>query len=249
MKKASNLYYKQNPFEYIGELGVQSYPNPSGIYPYHLGPSDSLEGWQFKASYFDSPMRLSEGTWHVRSTMEIKRSNLHIVGSGYHTVFQAIPTNSSISDGLLKISGNNVIIEGVRFDDGGIVMDGLITGSSVTSLTLRGCWFDASVSTYLTKMTLADSLVIEKCVGTHTGGSGAGLYALDSDDVMIQNNRVTSVRNGVNLDSTNTAVAAQRCNEGIVVGNHVGASGIIRYNSGGSHRVLANNVNATLTTY
>jgi hypothetical protein len=249
LKKIPNLYYRQNAFEYIGEAGVQSYQDPSSIYPYHLDPSNSLEGWQFKGAYLSAPMRLSPGTWHVRSTLTIKKDNLQIIGSGYHTVLQVSSSPFSVATGILAITGDNVLIEGVRFEGGSASMLGMIAASTVDSLTIRNCWFSSSGATNSLWFHHADKLTIENCVFSQTKASSDGMYILDSDDVMVKNNRVTATRNSINLDSTDVAVAAQRCNEGIAVANHVGVSGVIRYNASGSHRVLANNVNATLTAY
>ena len=79
-------------------------------------------------------------------------------------------------------------------------------------------------------------------------------YLLDCDDAIIENNRMNQPGgysgNVINLDSTGTGAADTRCNFAIVAGNHVGASGVIRYNNSPTvHRVAANNTNATLTAY
>tara|TARA_R100000808_G_scaffold22139_1_gene48039 strand:+ start:154 stop:903 length:750 start_codon:yes stop_codon:yes gene_type:complete len=249
MKKVPNLYFWKNSFEYIGEQGVQAYQNTSTNYPYHLGPSDSPEGWQFKTAFAESPMRLSAGTWHVNRTMTLKRDNLQIIGSGYHTVMQVNSSKANVSSGIFAITGDNVLIEGVRFEGGVAGTSGLISASRAINLTIRNCWFTSSGATNLFYGNHADTLTIENCVFTQTKASSDAVYILDSDDVMVKNNRVTATRNHINLDSTNTAVAADRCDQGVVVANHVGVSGVIRYNTSGNHRVLANNASATLTAY
>ena len=222
MKKVPNLYFWKNPFEYIGEQGVQAYQSTSTNYPYHLGPSESPEGWQFKAAFSESPMRLSAGTWHVNKSMILKQDNLQVIGSGYNTVFQVNSSKADVSSGIFAIIGDNILIEGVRFEGGAAGARGLVSAISASSVTIRNCWFTSSSD---------------------------AVYILDSDDVMVKSNRVAATRNHINLDSTNTGVAADRCDQGVVVANHVGVSGVIRYNTSGNHRVLANNASATLTAY
>ena len=249
MKKVPNLYFWKNSFEYIGEQGVQAYQSTSTNYPYHLGPSESPEGWQFKAAFSQSPMRLSAGTWHVNKTMTLKQDNLQIIGSGYNTVFQVNSSKADVSSGIFVISGDNILIEGVRFEGGAAGARGLISALSVSNLTIRNCWFTSSGATSLFYGDHADTLTIEDCVFTQTKATSDAVYILDSDDVIVKSNRVAATRNHINLDSTNTGVAADRCDQGVVVANHVGVSGIIRYNTSGNHRVLANNASATLTAY
>ena len=89
--------------------------------PLRLTPRDDISKMGVKAYFSQSPMLLSPGMWSVYGLMGItSNNNIHIIGSGYHTIFRCGVRNT---DGVLSITGNDVVIDG-HF--GGNLADNLI---------------------------------------------------------------------------------------------------------------------------
>jgi len=220
--------------------------------PHRLTPYDDLSYQESKAYFSRSQMILSAGEWTVHSAMVMDSDNgIYITGSGYHTVLKCGPNNST---GVMVVNGDDVVIENIKFSrttdsvtpDVGALLH--VTGERVV---IRNCWFDASNALNAITASVADNLTVESCV--IDGGAGDIVYVLDSDNTMVKENRMIPAAgwgaNAIFLASTNTAVVAQRCNDGIIVGNHVGSGSRIRHNNTGAHMLAGNNTSAILVGY
>ena len=220
--------------------------------PHRLTPYDDLSYQESKAYFSQSQMILSAGEWTVHSAMAMDSNNgIYITGSGYHTILKCGPDNR---EGIMVVNGDDVVIENVKFSrttDSRVPDVGSLLHVTGERVVIRNCWFDASNALNAITANVADNLTIESCV--FAGGAGDIVYVLDSDNTMVKNNRITPAGgwalNTINLASTNTAVAAQRCNDGIVVGNHVGSGMRIRHNTTGAHMLAGNNTSAILVAY
>jgi hypothetical protein len=251
--------------ETVLDQSVYVYPDLQRQADFRLTPRENPQKWQNHVHYSYGPMLLSPGQWTIQSQLEISNDNLHMKGVGYWT---SLAIGGQNTTGTLLISGDNVIIENIRFTRETVLptrersgrsgtATSLVTGGNYidvrgSNVTIRNCWIDCTNGAVGVYARIADKLTIENCIVD--GGSGDMFYLLDCDDAIIENNRMNQPGgysgNVINLDSTGTGAADTRCNFAIVAGNHVGASGVIRYNNAtGSHQVAANNANATLTTY
>jgi hypothetical protein len=213
---------------------------------WRLNAREDFAAWSSHPHFAESPVLLDVGQWSIHNNITISKSNIHISGFGYHTVIKAGTTNA---DGILTISGDNVIIENVRFWKEN-ALDALMLHITGNSVTIRNCWFDGNANTNCILANVADKLTVDSCY--FNGGTRDIIYVLDSDESVISNNRVVPPAGfggiAIHLASTNTAVAADRCNDAIVSNNHVGAH-VIRYNNTGLHVIADNNNTATTTGY
>ena len=252
MRRPFVKHQRFNRHEINNDGTVYGYRDQERGIPFRASPRDDIAKLAVNRHFSRSPLYLSDGLWSVYSPMNItSNNNIHIIGTGYHTVLRCGVDNAS---GALDITGNDVTIEGVRFvrdstsptPDRGVLMT--LRGSRVT---IRNCWFDASNALTAISGTLTDKVTIESCI--FEGGAGDIIYLKDSDDAMVKNNRFVPAagrtQNVVFLDSTDTGVVAERCNDCVVVGNHVGGVYDIRYNTTGAHAVIGNNTSANLVTY
>lgn len=231
---------------------VYGYRDQESGVPFKASPRDSIGKLAVNRYFSRSPLYLSAGLWSVYSPMRVTSDNkIHIIGEGYHTVLRCGTENAT---GILNVTGEEVTIEGVRFvrDSTSTTVDrGVLLSISSDRITIRNCWFDAGNALTAISGTLVDKVTIESCI--FEGGAGDIIYLKDSDDAMVKNNRFVPAagrtQNVINLDSTNVAVAAERCNDCVVVGNHVGGVYDIRYNASGAHAVVGNNTSANLVAY
>jgi hypothetical protein len=205
-------------------------------------PKDQVDTWISHPHFREAPILLDYGRWDVHSPLLMSADNTHLIGSGYHSVIRMGSANQTFA---MNISGNGVVIENVRFvrDIAPTVYLLQITGEDVT---IRNCWFESSGASGCILANVADRLTIDSCIVS--GGARDMIYVLDSDESVITDNRLIPPAGygafAINLDSTNTAVAAQRCNDAIVANNHIGAHAI-RYNNTGVHLIADNNNTAT----
>ena len=249
------------PRQYLGKRQGSSITEGNMVYqfedlvntlPQRLTPYNDLSYQESKAYFSQSQMILSAGEWTVHSAMVMDSDNgIYITGSGYHTILKCGPNNTA---GVMVVNGDDVVIENVKFSrttDSRVPNVGSLLHVTGERVVIRNCWFDASNALNAITATVADNLTIESCV--IDGGAGDIVYVLDSDNTMVKNNRITPAGgwalNTIHLASTNTAVVAQRCNDGIVVGNHVGGAFRIRYNTSGAHMVAGNNTSMIPAAY
>jgi hypothetical protein len=248
MKKPPVLYYSKNPSEFTHSDLVFKYQDMANNSPTRLTPVDQIDKWQTKAHFREAPMLLSPGEWTVHKTLALTKPSLKITGAGYHTVFKASKVNTS---GILSIAGEGTRISGIRFlmdtYGGGKVVEVLDNANGVT---ISNCAFFCTQAAYGVYANLASNLTIENCY--FTSGTNDVIYVLDSNNVVIRNNRIIPGSGvEINLASTTAGTVGDQSNFGIVLGNHVGA-GSIRYNTtatSGNHQISGNNANATLVTY
>lgn len=220
--------------------------------PFTATPRDELTKLQTRGYFTEAPLLLSAGAWTAHSPIEITSStSIHMIGSGFHTSIRCGARNSA---GAMLLSGSGITIENMRFvrdSNSGVPDAGFLLLLRASSITIRNCWFDGRNALNAIHGTLSDKTTIESCI--FSGGAGDIIYLRDSDDAMIKNNRFIPAggwtNNAINLDSTNTAVAAERCNDCVVVGNHVGGPHRIRYNTSGAHAVASNNTAAVIVNY
>ena len=223
--------------------------------PQRLTPYNDLSYQESKAYFSQSQMILSAGEWTVHSAMVMDSDNgIYITGSGYHTILKCGPNNTA---GVMVVNGDDVVIENIKFSrttDSSVPNVGSLLHVTGERVVIRNCWFDASNALNAITATVADNLTIESCV--IDGGAGDIVYVLDSDNTMVKENRIVPVAgwdsvayNAIFLASTNTGVVAQRCNDGIIVGNHVGSGSRIRHNNTGAHMLAGNNTSAILVGY
>lgn len=252
MRIPAKIYRKKQAHDLSRDNLVYQFEDLVNTLPHRLTPRDDLSYQESKAYFADSQMILSAGEWTVHSAMDIDSNNgIYITGSGYHTILNCGTRNTA---GIMVVNGNDVVIENIKFSrttDSAIPDVGSLLHVTGQRVVIRNCWFDASNALNAITAAVADNLTIESCV--FDGGAGDIVYVLDSDNTMVKNNRITPAGgwalNTVNLASTNTAVVAQRCNDGIVVGNHVGSAMRIRHNTTGAHMVAGNNTSAVLVAY
>ena len=252
MRRSFVKHQRFNRHELNRDGTVYSYRDQERGIPFRASPRDAIGRLSVNRYFSRSPLRLSDGLWSVYSLMNITSDNkIHIIGSGYHSVLRC-GTGNDI--GILNVSGAEVTIEGVRFvrDSTSATADvGVLLNLRGNRATIRNCWFDAGNAQTAFSGTLADKVTIESCI--FEGGAGDIIYLKDSDDAMVKNNRFVPsagrTQNVINLDSTDVAVAAERCNDCVVVGNHVGGVYDIRYNVSGAHAVVGNNTSANLVAY
>lgn len=252
MRIPAKIYRKKQAHDLSRDNLVYQFEDLVNTLPHRLTPRDDLSYQESKAYFADSQMILSAGEWTVHSAMDIDSNNgIYITGSGYHTILNCGTRNTA---GIMVVNGNDVVIENIKFSrttDSTIPDVGSLLHVTGQRVVIRNCWFDASNALNAITAAVADNLTIESCV--FDGGAGDIVYVLDSDNTMVKNNRITPAGgwalNTVNLASTNTAVVAQRCNDGIVVGNHVGSAMRIRHNTTGAHMVAGNNTSAVLVAY
>jgi hypothetical protein len=248
----AKIHRKKQGHSLSGENLVYHFEDLVNTLPHRLTPRDDLSYQESKVYFSESQMILSPGEWTIHSAMTMDSDNgIYITGSGYHTILKCGPKNR---EGVMVVNGDDVVIENVKFSrtTDSIVPDlGSLLHVTGERVVIRNCWFDASNALNAITANVADNLTIESCV--FDGGAGDIVYVLDSDNTMVKNNRITPAGgwalNTIHLASTNTAVVAQRCNDGIVVGNHVGGAFRIRYNTSGAHMVAGNNTSAVLVGY
>jgi hypothetical protein len=216
-----------------------------GAIPAVVGPSQSPQKVLSHPHFREAGLHLRPGTWHVnQGGFSTSNTYEHVVGSGYHT---NIASNGGASS-LWSITHDGALLENIRFTSATLA----VTIVGADDVTIRNCWFEGTDMLYHILATNADRLRIEGCL--FEGGSDSGVKLTDSDDAIIVNNRILDVNRSasayaINLNSTVDGAADTRCNDCIVVGNHVTSSGSIRYNTTGSHAVTGNNTGATLDTY
>jgi hypothetical protein len=248
----AKIYRKKQAHDLSRDNLVYQFEDLVNTLPHRLTPRDDLSYQESKAYFADSQMILSAGEWTVHSVMDIDSNNgIYITGSGYHTILNCGTRNTT---GIMVVNGNDVVIENIKFSrttDSAIPDVGSLLHVRGQRVVIRNCWFDASNALNAITAAVADNLTIESCV--FDGGRGDIIYLLDSDNLVVSNNRITPAAgwglNAINFASTAVGVPAQRCNEGIILGNHVGGVYDIRYNALGTHRVTGNNFNANLVAY
>lgn len=226
---------------------VYPYPSDARDYPFHLTPNYQPDRWQHKARYGNAPMYLAAGEWTVHGQMTLSVASLKMTGQGYYTKFKASKSNTA---GIFKITANAVGIKNVQFDMNGQSGKAIEIADSVASVIIQNCIFTNLTNAYGIFGDNADRVTIDNCY--FVGGANDVIYVLDSNEVMIRNNRIIPGSGvEINLDSTTPGTVGAQSNFGIVLGNHVGA-GSIRYNTtatSGNHQISGNNANATLVTY
>ena len=226
---------------------VYPYPSDARDYPFHLTPIYQPDKWQHKAHYGNAPMLLSSGEWTVHGRMTLSKSFLKMAGEGYYTVMKASSSNTA---GIFHITGNAVSIKNIQFDMNGQSGKAIEIADSVASVSIQNCAFLNLTNAYGIFGDNADRLTVENCY--FAGGANDVIYVLDSNEVVVRNNRIIPGSGvEINLDSTTAGTVGDQSNFGIVLGNHVGA-GSIRYNTtatSGNHQISGNNANATLVTY
>lgn len=218
--------------------------------PHRLTPRDDLSYQESKVYFSESQMILSPGEWTIHSAMTMDSDNgIYITGSGYHTILKCGPNNTA---GAMVVNGDDVVIENVKFSrttDSTAPAVGNLLSITGQRVTIRNCWFDGSNAQISISANLADDLIVESCV--FDGGWGTAIYLKDCDTAMIKNNRVYPghLARAIFLDCTDKAVPIQRCNDAVIVANHVGSTMIIEYNVSGAHMVAGNNNSANLVAY
>jgi len=221
-------------------------------FDYKFMPWQQWDRWINHPAFASRPMRLGPGEWHVADTLVIDTPGVTVIGDPASSIMK-----STSSSDILTISADNVAIIGVQFvlDEPPISGAALnITGNDVI---ISNCFFNGRGVSKVINTNISDRLKIEHCY--ILGGTGDIIYVLDSDDVMIMNNRIINDRGGeaINLASTVKGAVATRCNHALVSGNHIGPTRI-SYNDNGSNNVgdpavtnhaMLNNHAATFNAY
>ena len=204
-----------------------------------------------KLPYFqEATLELDFGVWSVSETIDVSTDSVKIFGSGGHSVLEA---SASDPGTVMNISADAVILSGIKFRNTSALSGSLlnITGQFVY---ISNCVFEGFGRMNCINANLADNLTIKDCF--FLSGDLNAVYILDSDNSVVNDNRMMFpptfvgpvTDNAVFLASTNTAVAAQRCNDAIVANNHIGTE-VIRYNTTGAHQITGNNAASTATAY
>ena len=198
-------------------------------------PTQSVGLWAAHGHYKQLPLALSPGSWNLHERDIVSADSIHIVGSGFQTGLIMSPVNTT---GCLSVSGSSVVIENLRFQGS----TGTLLNVSGSSVTIRNCWFEGSGDANCVTVT-SNYFTLESC--TIVGGSANMVVVANSDNAIINNNRFYPPAGfgsyGIFLSSTDPAVAANRCDYCVIVGNHMGSASVdIRYNATGNHVVTGN---------
>jgi len=175
---------------------------------------------------------LSEGIWNFTNTLDITQANVQLIStSPGNTVFKKKSTSGRPA---ILLSGQECVLEGIRFSDGSTTADDKTVDVSGDLCVVRNCVFaDVNIGVYASGI---DYLTIENChfldsnqagiyitgtskMGAYRGnmfkvfpGGGYGIYLDDnvSDSMIVGNVADTSITKAYSYKPTaaNMAVTA-----------------------------------------